>query len=220
MSKQNFIANMKDIDLGVEEIYKQGHRLLQFFKFAPDERSHIDRLLRWAELPLNAKVIDLGSGTGEVTRVMKEIRPDLSFCLVNLSEYQLSLSDEKHKHCCDFCNVPEPDGAFDAAMFCTSIGHAEIGEALKEASRLLKNGGVLFISDLVKNETGKLNIPSIEYNVYCRADLEDEAQKYGLNLDFYMEPIENKMLGEMISSKTLNAVLNGAIPANWRFVKS
>jgi ubiquinone/menaquinone biosynthesis C-methylase UbiE len=220
MSKENFIANMKNIDLGVEQIYNEGHRLLQFFKFAGDEHSHIDRLLRWAEFPSNAKVIDLGSGTGEMTRVMKLLRGDLSFCLVNLSEYQLSLSNEQHKHCCDFCNVPEPDGAFDAAMFCTSLGHADIGEALREASRLLRSGGVLFISDLVKKETGKLNIPSIEYFVYSRSDLENEAKKYGLVLDFYMEPIDTKMLGEIMSNETLKTVLAGAIPANWRFIKS
>ena len=215
---EQFLLQLDVIDKHVEKSFKEGHKVLQFFRFAENEHLHVARLLNWAEFKLNSKVIDLGCGTGEVSRIMSEIRKDLSFCLVNISEFQLGLTKADKKHCCDFCNVPEPDHSFDAAMFCFSIGQSDANRAIKEAFRLINSGGVLFIFDMVRENKGRLKMP-LEVAVNRRSDMETAAKKAGFILDLYMEPYDNGEYGRLMFGANYEITLDGAIPAIWRFTK-
>lgn len=197
-----------------------GHRVLQIHRFADSDVEHVRRLERWADFPLNANVIDMGSGTGEVARILGRKRPDLFFTLVNLSEVQLRYSPKNYKWIHgDFLNVDERSEIFDAVMFCFSIGHEDHAAALKESCRLLKVGGVLFIYDMVRISGSNESMTHVEYMVLSREEFESIAVNNGFKLDLYIEPKDSGEYGKSVLGDDFNAVFNGTIPAIWRMIK-
>lgn len=195
-----------------------GHKVFQFHRFAGSEFSHVKRLERWAEFPHNAKVIDLGCGTGEVARLMAGFRPDIRFTLVNISPVQLLYADkEMVAHCVSFLDVPEDDETFDGAMFCFSIGHEDLSESLKEAARLLKKDGVLFVQDMALCSGNAQNLAALYYEVRTRSEMESKAQSAGFKLDLYCEPQDDGRYGNAVLGNFFNDLTAGVIPAVWRF---
>lgn len=212
--------NISLVDQQTKVLIELGHRIFQIHRFADGEVAHIRRLERWSDFPYGASVIDMGSGTGEVSKLMYSIRPDLKFCLVNISQLQLDYSPpEMSSHCCDFCNVPEIDKKFDGVMFCFSIGHSDTNDAMREAYRLLKSGGVLFIYDMVRISGSNNSMNFVEYHVDSRIDMEHIAGDNGFKLDFYMEPQDNGQYGKSVLDDEYETIFNGTIPAIWRFIK-
>jgi ubiquinone/menaquinone biosynthesis C-methylase UbiE len=212
--------NLEAVDQQTHFLVAAGHRVLQIHRFAASEREHVARLERWADFPPSAMVIDLGSGTGEVARIFNVLRPDLTFCLVNISQVQLAYSPASMKqHCCDFRSVPEPDGSFDAAMFCFSIGHADLSEALREAARLLRPGGILFIYDMARVNGDNSSMACVEYEVHARDTVEQAARAAGFSRDFYMEPHDDGEYARAVIGDAYEQVFAGTIPAIWRFVR-
>jgi SAM-dependent methyltransferase len=131
---------------------------------------------------------------------------------------QLDYADQDYPaHCCDFCDVPEKDQSFDAAMFCFSIGHANHAKAIVEAKRLLKPGGVLFIYDMVRVSGSNAAMIDVDYAVYDKEFMVKVAS--GFALDFYMEPSDSGQYGREILGDGFNTVFQGTIPAIWRFTK-
>jgi phosphoadenosine phosphosulfate reductase len=115
----------------------------------------VAKLLKWMNPPQGAHIVDAGSGVGEIALLMQAIRPDLTFTLVNISEYQTSLSP-KHdgftRLCADFTGSGLPDGCADVVMFNSALCQMPINQALSEARRLLVSGGQLFVSDMAISE--------------------------------------------------------------------
>lgn len=193
-------------------------RALQIHRFAGGEGAHLARLERWAELPVGARVADMGCGVGEVARVFKELRPDLSFCLVNISEAQLLYADQTmQQYACSFLDVQEPAESFDAVLFCFSIGHENPAAAISEARRLLKPGGVLFIYDMVRHSGDNDAISKIDYAVFPREYMESVSD--GFRLDYYMEPFDSGEFGEYVLGDDYGKFFAGTAPAIWRFLK-
>jgi ubiquinone/menaquinone biosynthesis C-methylase UbiE len=210
--------NMELVNTLTHLMVGAGHRIFQVHRFANSEYEHIKRLEKWADFPLNAKVIDMGCGVGHQAKLFNQSRPDLSFCLVNISQVQLDYADQDYPaHCCDFCNIPEEDQSFDAAMFCFSIGHADHAKAIAEAKRLLKPGGVLFIYDMVRVSGSNAAMIDVDYAVYDKEFMVKAAR--GFALDFYMEPSDSGQYGREILGDGFNTVFQGTIPAIWRFTK-
>ena len=210
--------NMELVNTLTHLMVGAGHRIFQVHRFANSEYEHIKRLEKWADFPLNAKVIDMGCGVGHQAKLFNQFRPDLSFCLVNISQVQLDYADQGYPaYCCDFCDVPEEDQSFDAAMFCFSIGHANHAKAIVEAKRLLKPGGVLFIYDMVRVSGSNAAMIDVDYAVYDKEFMVKVAS--GFALDFYMEPSDSGQYGREILGDGFNTVFQGTIPAIWRFIK-
>jgi len=208
------------IDALTPAMVNAGHRVLQIHRFASSDVEHVRRLERWADFPLNSNVIDMGSGTGEVARILGRKRPDLFFTLVNLSEVQLRYSPKNCKWIHgDFLNVDEKNGVFDAVMFCFSIGHEDHEAALKEACRLLKVGGVLFVYDMVRVSGSNESMASVEYTVLSRGEFESIAVDNGFKLDLYIEPKDCGEYGKSVLGDAFEEVFNGTIPAIWRMIK-
>lgn len=144
---EDLIAQATDLCLAA------GVRSLATHLYGPDERAHARALLGWMRPPQGAQILDAGCGVGEVARLMREERPDLQFTLLNLNRHQLELCPLGAGFTLavgDFHASGLPAGAFDVVMFNTSICHAELARALAEAARLLRPGGKVFVSDVVR----------------------------------------------------------------------
>lgn len=208
------------VDQQTRLLVDAGHRVLQIHRFAKDEAAHVARLERWAEFGHGSRVLDMGSGTGEVARIMQDLRPDLEFTLVNISQAQLDYSP-KHmrQHLGSFCNLPMADRSYDAVMFCFSIGHEDKLAALIEASRLLRNGGVVFIYDMARVDGDNSAMNRVHFKVDSASQMMSDAALAGLTLDWYMEPRDNGEYAASVIGDSYPVIFRGTVPAIWRFIK-
>lgn len=139
------------IDHATDLSLSKGVRVLQTGFFGGSQAAHVAELLRIMNPPPGAHIVDAGCGIGEVALMMRATRPDLTFTLVNISEYQLSLAptgDDFTQVLADFTQSGLPGECADIVMFNSALCQMPINHALSEARRLLKPGGQLFVCDL------------------------------------------------------------------------
>lgn len=214
---------MKDINheaIEASTIYmmQRGIYLLQAHRFAGSEMAHANRLLRWADPEPDAKIIDLGSGTGSLAAAWLTMRPDLQFTLVNINKFQLDMSPTSCRTIlCNMEHVPEDDGQYDMALSCFAFGHADAEPMMREAARLLRPGGVFFVYDMLPNPEKDGQLIDFAYDLHDRETMEKLAANNGLLLDFYMEPQDRKMLHDRVPE--LADAFHGLQPVIYRFIK-
>ena len=133
-------------------LYARNLRVLQGFRLAETDRTHIAALLRLMAPRSHGVWVDIGCGFGEPARIMRELRPDLSFWLVNNNTYQLSMApDDMPQFCFDMHEMKFEDAMFDGAMMLYSLCHADdFVQVLREAARVTKPGGQLFVFDYAR----------------------------------------------------------------------
>jgi len=164
--------------------------------------SHCEFLLT---LPTNAKVLDIGAGTGMLCEFGYTCRDDLNYVAIDPAEGMMKYARsyvETHKATAEA--LPFDDNSFDAAMMGESLHHfRDVDEALSECVRVLKNGGKLFIYDFnVDTFMGKsicrgeklLGEPGHFFNIY---DIQKKLESFGFEV----------MLREHGWRYTLSAVL-------------
>jgi methylase of polypeptide subunit release factors len=106
----NVKKNLKKIEGATAIMLANGQYILQAHRFDRTDLGHLRKLLEFAQIPYGSRVVDMGSGTGAVARTWSDLRPDLSFALVNISQMQLDCVPKFCvQHCCDMESVPEED---------------------------------------------------------------------------------------------------------------
>lgn len=116
-------------------------------------------LLRWAEIPTSAYVLDIACGTGELERLLLINNSEQSISGIDISEQMLTEARHKLK---DSPNVtfkkgtasqlPFPDRHFDIVVSASSFHYFPDPEkALAEAIRVLKPNGKVIILDWCKD---------------------------------------------------------------------
>ncbi|WP_196933715.1 methyltransferase domain-containing protein, partial [Pseudacidovorax intermedius] len=217
--------NTEAVEAATEVLVKKGMRVFNAALFAPTEREHVAVLLALADLPEGSMVIDAGCGVGEMALHMRDARPDLDILLVNMSAEQLARCPEDfHQLQADFDHMGAvPDGAADAIIFSYSICHSpDWPTTLREARRVLKDGGVLLINDLAR--LGGDNA-EFERLLGARAHepewVEEWATRAGFRLDFAVAPeVHEHRLREVLAADGADdyCMLESLVPTVWRFV--
>lgn len=204
-------------------LWGAGFKILQTYRFADGEFNHVDRLLGWLDPVPGARIIDLGCGVGEVARLIRLIRPDVGFTLVNISPVQMDYCPQDVDLCCaDMLDVPRESGAYDCATFMFSIGHVDAPAALVEARRLLKPGGVLFIVDMHRVFGDNAHMSrTVAYAVLMENEFRAAAQDAGFVEDFCLKPRPVGNVGPAVcgSQDAYDAIFSGVEPIVWRFIK-
>ncbi len=107
----------------------------------PGGEEHTRRMLALAALPAGASVLDLGAGSGESVRLLRE----LGYAARGLDREPRAPLVERG----DLLHAPFPDRSFDAVLSqCAFFVSGDVPGALCEARRLLKPGGRLLLSDV------------------------------------------------------------------------
>ncbi|MCL1906236.1 MAG: class I SAM-dependent methyltransferase [Clostridiales bacterium] len=108
-------------------------------------------LLREITLTSGAAVLDVGCGTGAFLKKLSDTCPIIGFG-VDLEKNMIEEANKKYPQMdfqvsgCD--NIPLDTSSFDIMVSCMAYHHFENKEGFaKEASRLLKPDGVLYIAD-------------------------------------------------------------------------
>jgi ubiquinone/menaquinone biosynthesis C-methylase UbiE len=131
-----------------------GHRLLQTHRLHWNDLDHVRDLLNVMQPPHGARVLDAGCGIGEVSRLMSVMRPDLSFILANVSPLQISLCPSEpqfERLLADCHDLPLPDEHVDAVMFASALTQMDAPTALREAARVTKTRGIVFLFEMVRD---------------------------------------------------------------------
>lgn len=210
--------NLEAVEQATLHGLELGHRVLQAHRFADNDLMHVRRLVLWADLPHGSRVVDMGSGIGEVARLWQIVQPDTEFVLVNISPLQLELSPpDMARYCCDMLDVPEPDQAFDAAICCFAIGHVDRFKAFREMARLVKPGGIVFLYDMVRMTGDNTLMETIGYRVDGREVMEGYADMAELDLDLYIEPVDKGWFGPQALGSDFTRYFGDVKPAIWRF---
>jgi SAM-dependent methyltransferase len=180
------VYNIQAIDQATDCLMEQGVRVLNAFLLEEDEAAHAKRLLDLMDPPQGAVVLDAGCGVGELARLMLGERPDLTFKLLNVSQHQLDLCPEGMERIrAPFEATGLPDASVDVVLFAFSLCHADDwGAALREAYRVLRPGGVVFIFDMARSKAGSnaLMRELLQASAYRPAEILSVAHRCGLEL--------------------------------------
>jgi len=99
--------------------------------------------------PKEAKVLDIGAGTGMLCEFAYACRQDLQYTAIDPSEGMLKYTQayiETHQAVAEA--LPFEESSFEAAMMGESLHHfSNVDDALDECVRILANRGRLFIYD-------------------------------------------------------------------------
>lgn len=148
--------------------------------------AHCEWLLENLDPPIGAKILDAGCGVGEVSTWMAEFRPDLSFILLNNDDSQLRKCPSGPRFdrwLDDYTDTVLKDHSVDCAMYCWSLGYADLGAILDEAYRVVKPGGKVLIYEPEGTEESKQHFLEVcNYRVYSAEELRAEAVDAGFEL--------------------------------------
>jgi demethylmenaquinone methyltransferase/2-methoxy-6-polyprenyl-1,4-benzoquinol methylase len=158
---------------------KQDRRLMrQLFSTVAPRYDFITRAfsygmdMRWkrlgvalARLPHNSLVLDLASGTGDFSRLVREFTPSARVVATDLTHRMLVFARERQAAsnlvCADATSLPFSDNSFD----CVFVGYglrnfSDLSTALGEIRRVTRTGGLLVTLDFF------LPVNSVLRNLY------------------------------------------------------
>ena len=138
-------------------------------------------------------VLDVGTGTGEVIRKIKEKNPKANAIGLDVSFNMLKKAKEKIKNAfyikASAYNTPFKNSSLDAVVSSLVFRHLDNERALKEFDRILKEDGYISILDIAKPNPVIYNAIFFFANVLFRpiGQIIFSKEEY----DYFMESIEN-----------------------------
>ena len=138
----------------------------------PGGAEHTRRLLELAALPPGARVLDMGAGAGETLALLREQGFDALGIDLSPRSPQV-LRGDLHA-------APFPDGSFDAVISqCAFFVSGNVPGALRQAHRLLRDGGTLLLSDVFFAPPEPL-VSAAGFTILCCEDMTAQWRDYYL----------------------------------------
>jgi demethylmenaquinone methyltransferase / 2-methoxy-6-polyprenyl-1,4-benzoquinol methylase len=128
------------------------------------------KVIRWAKIPAQGRVLDLGAGTGDLSREVLRQQPG---CKVIAADFTLNMmlvgkQQPGEVQCwsgADALNLPFPDHTFDALISGFLLRNVvDLQQALNEQFRVLKPGGRLVALDTTRPRPSLLS-PFIRFHM-------------------------------------------------------
>lgn len=212
---------MQPLEAATDKLLSEGVTVFNGAMLASNESDHARRLLDLINPPEGALIVDAGCGVGAVAALMSEVRDDLQFVLVNNNQHQLDLCPKQFRAVlADFNCIPLSDGVADVVMFNYAISHStDWSRTMREARRVLKAGGSLFIFDFARVSGDntlmqrRLNAAVYSHEVVCEA-----AAMAGFSLEHaQVHDGTFNRLREVMGAAAFDVVVGDVVPMTWRF---
>jgi ubiquinone/menaquinone biosynthesis C-methylase UbiE len=182
--KPNF--NLELVNIATKVAMDRGDRILQTHWYADTDEGQADYLLSTLNPPLNAVILDNGCGIGEICRLFAKKRPDLQFVMTNISEYQLGFCPDGIKICCDSHQLNLPSDCVDAVMLSSALCQLDAQVALDECYRVLVDGGILLINDMVCDNDNTELEDNLAARVVSTQKMKDQVEFAGFTIDKFL----------------------------------
>lgn len=222
MSRPPF--NLRAVERATLIGMSMGHRVFQTHFYAKSDLGQVAFLLDQLNPADGSIVLDAGCGIGEVSRLMSKMRPDLSFVLSNISPYQLSLCPKGEQFLPllgDCHELDLNDGSIDSVMFSSALCQMDEDVALLEAERVLKEGGVLLINDMVRtNDDGGALEQAIAARVLGQNELVASIEAAGFTIESILTPaFSDTHFRELLAADGIEQLINNVFPIVIRATK-
>lgn len=114
--------------------------------------ANVETLIEYGQFPISGKVLDVGGGTGRVTRELIRIQPDIPDITIADSSFgMLKIANQKLKvklALCEAERIPFAENTFERVILIDTLHHvADATQTLKECLRVLKKEGWLIIQE-------------------------------------------------------------------------
>lgn len=112
-------------------------------------------------VPRNGAVLDVGCGAGSLTALWKKKFPSLRFYGIDISKKAIKMANNIYSgirfNVAGVDNIPFKDNTFSAITCCEVIEHVDSPFlALREINRVLKKGGLLYITTPLEKDNNNL----------------------------------------------------------------
>lgn len=157
----------------------------------PGGDEHTEKMLTLSRLEKGSNIIDLGAGKGESIALLRS----LGYSAVGIDLQ----GDNKNVIKGDFLSLPFDDHSFDGALAqCSFYVSGNTALALKECARVLRNGGVLMLSDVCftnKQEYEEL-IKDAGFEILCFEDMTAQWRDFYISCVWSGETVPCKIKGK------------------------
>ena len=214
----------------LKEVLDSGFHIMQPLRYGETDEQHVAVLLEAMRPPRDGYVIDAGCGIGTVSLIMGKLRPDLQFLLVNNDREQLNKCPSGSRFVqllSDYSQMDVHDASVDAVMFNNSICHSRSWlPPMREAARVLKPGGVLFINDFSRR-TGdnQLYWDTLRATAFPVEEIREWARIAGFERAEVTVRIGTSskyraLFARDLPLETYDAIYEQLVPMTFRFVRS
>lgn len=205
-------------------LMERNMRILQGFRLAVNEREHIGRLLDHMKPEPYSVWLDIGSGFGWPAAIMQQLRPDIEFFCVNNNEFQLAhMPLHLPRFHADMHAMPFDNACADGAMYLFSLCHADsLFVALREAARVVRPGGRLFVFDYVRAcGDDVLSMRHLDARFPCISTLNTMALYAGWKAaDYVQAEGSDAVFREVFENDELyDLIFDDLVPVLWQAVR-
>lgn len=127
------------------------------------------QVIRKAQLRLGSRLLDIGTGTGDLASEARKQIPDIRVAAADFTVGMMRVGQEKGRHdftAADALRLPFPDGTFDGVV-CGFLLRNVVGraQALREQRRVLKSGGRIVILDTTRPQRSLVS-PLVSFHMH------------------------------------------------------
>lgn len=155
------MTNIESSIMATKQGFERSFSSGSFYNKQTQDEHHLKKILGFLPIKADMKILDLGTGSGYLSFPIARKHPDISIIGLDIVEKALEVNRFKAKEennrnisfiTYDGIDFPSSDREFDMVISRYALHHfPDIQKSISEVSRVLKQGGFLFISDPTPN---------------------------------------------------------------------